>query len=65
MKLPDRQRAQLATNLLTSLPSAATDPDEGVTEALRHDAEIDDGTRALSLEDIEAAISPSLGSSHR
>lgn len=57
MKLPDNQRAQLVANLLASLPSVLTDQDEGVSEALRRDAEIDDGSQqAISLDDLDAAI---------
>lgn len=57
MKLPDKQRARLVANLLASLPSVLTDQDEGVSEALRRDAELDDGSQqALSLDDLDAAI---------
>lgn len=57
MKLPDKQRAELVANLLASLPGVLTDQDEGVAEALRRDAELEDGTqRAISLEDLDAAI---------
>lgn len=57
MKLPDKQRAQLVANLLASLPSVLTDQDDGVAEALRRDAELQDGTQqAISLEDLDAAI---------
>lgn len=57
MKLPDKQRAQLVANLLASLPSVLTDQDEGIAEALRRDAQLDDGSQeAISLDDLEAAI---------
>jgi hypothetical protein len=57
MKLPDEQRAQLVTNLLASLPSVLTDQDEGISEALRRDAQLDDGLQqAMSLDDLDAAI---------
>ncbi|GFE84538.1 hypothetical protein GCM10011487_65380 [Steroidobacter agaridevorans] len=57
MNLPDKQRAQLVANLLASLPSVLTDQDEGISEALRRDAEIDDGSeQAISLDDLDAAI---------
>lgn len=57
MKLPQKQRAQLVANLLASLPSVLADQDEGVAEALRRDAELQDGTeQALSLKDFDAAI---------
>lgn len=57
MKLPEKQRAQLVAKMLASLPSVLTDQDDGVAEALRRDAELQDGTQqALSLEDLDAAI---------
>jgi putative addiction module component (TIGR02574 family) len=57
MKLPDKQRAQLVANLMASLPSVLTDQDEGIGEALRRDAEIDDGSQpTISLDDLDAAI---------
>lgn len=57
MKLPDKQRAQLVANLLASLPSVLTDQDEGIAEALRRDAELNDGSQqAISLDDLDAAI---------
>lgn len=57
MTLPDEQRAQLVANLLASLPSVLTDQDEGIAEALRRDAEINDGSQpAISLDDLDAAI---------
>lgn len=57
MKLPDKQRAQLVANLLASLPSVLMDQDEGVGEALRGDAELDDGSQsAISLDDLDALI---------
>jgi len=57
MTLPDEQRAQLVANLLASLPGVLTDQDEGIAEALRRDAEINDGSQqAISLDDLDAAI---------
>ena len=57
MNLPDVQRAQLVANLLASLPSVLTDQDEGISEALRRDAQLDDGSQqAMSLDDLDAAI---------
>jgi hypothetical protein len=57
MKLPDKQRAQLVANLLASLPSVLTDQDEGIGEALRRDAEINDGSQPpLSLDALDALI---------
>jgi len=57
MRLPDKQRARLVANLLASFPSVLTDQDEGISEALRRDAELDDGSQqAISLDDLDAAI---------
>ena len=39
--LSDTQRAVLAAHLLRSLPSVLDDDDEGISEALRRDAELD------------------------
>jgi hypothetical protein len=41
MKLPDAARAVLASRLLDSLPQVLSDPDEGIAEAMRRDAEMD------------------------
>ena len=41
LQLPENQRANLASVLLQSLSPIATDEDEGVSEALRRDAEMD------------------------
>ena len=41
LQLPENQRADLASALLQSLSPIATDEDEGVSEALRRDAEMD------------------------
>jgi putative addiction module component (TIGR02574 family) len=57
LELPEQQRVRLIARLLDSLPSTLIDQDEGVAEALRRDAEMDaPSLRALSLEDIDAAI---------
>jgi hypothetical protein len=57
MKLPDEQRTRLVANLLASLPTVLTDQDEGIAEALRRDAELNDGTQqTISLDDLDAAI---------
>jgi hypothetical protein len=41
LTLPEKQRATLAANLLSSLPGVLSDEDEGVAEALRRDADLD------------------------
>lgn len=41
LQLPENERAQLAAELLTSLPATLTDCDDGVEEALRRDRELD------------------------
>ena len=39
LDLPEKERAALAANLLRSLPPVLRDEDEGITEALRRDAD--------------------------
>lgn len=57
LNLSERQRAALATNLLQSLPAVLSDNDEGVTEALRRDAEIAAGiSQTLTLEQLDSEI---------
>jgi putative addiction module component (TIGR02574 family) len=57
LKLSDVQRAQLATQLLQSLPPVLVDEDDGVTEAQRRDAELDaDPSRGLSAEEFRHAV---------
>ncbi len=40
MELTDSDRAALASELLYSLPATLSDEDEGISEALKRDAEI-------------------------
>jgi len=55
--LPENQRAVFAAHLLGSLPSVLHDEDEGVAEALRRDAELDeDASSAISLEQLDERI---------
>jgi putative addiction module component (TIGR02574 family) len=55
--LPVEQRAVLAAHLLRSLPPVGRDEDEGITEALRRDAEIDaDPSMAVSFEQLDEKI---------
>ncbi len=57
LALPERQRAALAANLLQSLPAVLSDKDEGVTEALRRDAEIEGSSRqTLSFDQFDSEI---------
>jgi putative addiction module component (TIGR02574 family) len=57
LRLPEKERASLASRLLRSLPPVACDDDEGVAEALRRDAELDaDPTRAMTLRDLDSHI---------
>jgi len=57
LTLSDRQRAVLAANLLQSLPAILSDEDEGVTEALRRDAEIEGGlSQTLSFDQLDSEI---------
>ena len=57
LNLPDTQRAVLAARLLRSLPAVLHDEDEGITEALRRDAEMQDSReQGLSLEQLDRLI---------
>lgn len=55
--LPERERAALASRLLQSLPPVAFEDDEGLSEALRRDAELDsDPTQGMTLRDMDSHI---------
>jgi putative addiction module component (TIGR02574 family) len=57
LRLPEKERAGLASRLLRSLPPVAFDDDEGVTEAQRRDAELDaDPTQAMTLRELDSQI---------
>ena len=57
LDLPDSQRALLASHLLRSLPSVLHDDDEGVSEAMRRDAELDENpTLGITLEQLDLQI---------
>ena len=57
MKLPEAQRATLASRLLASLPAVLSDDDEGVAEALRRDAELErDPAAGMRLEELRRAL---------
>jgi putative addiction module component (TIGR02574 family) len=53
MKLPESERAGLASRLLNSLPAVLADKDEGIAEALRRDAELErDPSTGITLEQL-------------
>ena len=57
LRLPERERAGLASRLLRSLPDVAFEEDEGVSEALRRDAEMDnDPSQTISLQEMDSHI---------
>jgi putative addiction module component (TIGR02574 family) len=57
LDLPESQRAVLAAHLLGSLPSVLHDEDEGVAEALRRDAELDENpSLGISVKEVDAQI---------
>jgi hypothetical protein len=57
MKLPDAARAILAAHLLDSLPAVLSEPDEGLAEALRRDADLSGNpSAAMSLEALREAV---------
>lgn len=56
-ELSESERAVLAAHLLGSLPAVLHDEDEGITEALRRDAELEANPSAnLSLEQLDQRI---------
>jgi hypothetical protein len=59
MKLPESSRASLASRLLDSLPAILSDADDGVAEALRRDAELDqDPGAGMTLDELRRAVKP-------
>jgi hypothetical protein len=57
MTLQEHDRASLATTLLSSLPPALYDDDNGVTEALRREQEAEsDPSVIISLNEFERGI---------
>ena len=59
MRLPDRDRAFLASRLLDSLPAVLSDDDDGLAEAVRRDAEMDrDPAAVMTLEDLRRKLRP-------
>lgn len=57
LTLPEQERATLAANLLDSLPAVLSDEDEGVAEALRRDAEMNENPdQAISLAQLDSQI---------
>ena len=57
LNLPEQEHATLAANLLDSLPGVLSDEDEGVAEALRRDAEMNENPdQAISLAQLDSQI---------
>jgi hypothetical protein len=57
LDLPENQRAVLAAHLLRSLPAVLHDKDDGIAEALRRDAELDENAAsAISLKELDEQI---------
>lgn len=57
MQLPEDQRAQLAASLLESLPAVLQDDDDGLSEAIRRDAELDEqSSSGMTLEEFRSAF---------
>jgi putative addiction module component (TIGR02574 family) len=57
MKLPDSSRAYLASRLLNSLPAVLSDDDDGLAEATRRSAEMDQNPgAAMTLEEVRQAV---------
>jgi putative addiction module component (TIGR02574 family) len=57
LNLPERERANLAANLLESLPAILSEEDGGLAEALRRDSEIEaDPAQAIALEQLDSQV---------
>ena len=57
LNLPERERANLAANLLESLPAILSEEDDGLAEALHRDSEIEASpAQAISLEQLDSQI---------
>ena len=57
MKLPESDRAALASRLLNSLPAVLHDEDGGIAEAQRRDAELDQNpSDSMSLDQLRRAV---------
>lgn len=57
LNLSEHERAKLAADLLNSLPGVLSDEDEGVAEALRRDAEMNETPdSAISLAQLDSEI---------
>ena len=57
LALPERERATLASILLSSLPPVLADDDDGIAEALRRDAELDaDPSAGMTLAEFETEV---------
>ncbi len=57
LELPETDRAKLASHLLESLPPGLDEEDDGISEAIRRDCELDtDPGRGISLKEFDAHI---------
>jgi len=57
MSLTEGQRATLATHLLESLPAVLHEEDEGLSEALRRDAELDaDPSLGMTMDEFKSSL---------
>jgi hypothetical protein len=57
LDLPEKDRAVLAAALLGSLPPILDDEDEGIAEALRRDAELNDTPQSgMTLRELDRRV---------
>ncbi len=57
LRLPEKERASLASRLLQSLPVVAFDNDEGLAEAKRREAELDvNPAQGMTLREMDSHI---------
>ncbi len=63
-ELPEQQRATLASHILGSLPAILTDADDGIAEATKRDAEMDENPGiGISTDQFEQFIAQRRASS--
>ena len=57
MELPEDQRANLAADLLATLPGVLSDDDEGLDEAIRRSQELDQNPEiGVSWEEMKSSL---------
>jgi hypothetical protein len=56
-QLPEKDRAMLASEILSTLPSGLVDADDGIAEAKRRSSEMDENPEiGISWEELKASL---------